>query len=80
MSQYGALQLAQDLLGRMGSGAEPAHVAQLFAENLEMEIAGDTGVLPWIGKMSGRGAMTDFITNIRAMVAVTALSLSSVMG
>ena len=68
MSWNGALQVAQELLGRMGSGAEPAHVAQLFAESLEVEIAGDIGVLPWIGRKSGRRAVTDLVTDIRATV------------
>ena len=68
MSQTTCLQLAQDLLGRMGGGADPAHIAELFAENLEMEIAGDTGVLPWIGRKSGRAAIADFVSNMRVLV------------
>jgi ketosteroid isomerase-like protein len=52
----------------MGSGAESAEIAKLFSENLEWEIAGDTGVLPWIGQKSGRTAITDFVNDSRAMV------------
>src|SRR6266576_1507582 len=68
MSQNKTLQLAQEFLGRMGSGAEPSEIAKLFSENLEWEIAGDTGVLPWIGKKSGKSAITDFVTESRAMI------------
>jgi uncharacterized protein len=50
MSQNDTLHLAQEFLARMGSGAEPAEIAKLFSENMEWEIAGDTGVLPWIGQ------------------------------
>jgi uncharacterized protein len=35
---------------------------------MEWEIAGDTGVLPWIGKKSGRGAVTDFGNDSGAII------------
>lgn len=34
MSQNDAIHLAQEFLGRMGSGAEPAEIAKLFSENI----------------------------------------------
>jgi uncharacterized protein len=68
MSQNDSLRLAQEFLGRMGSGAEPAEIAKLFSESVEWEIAGDTGVLPWIGRKSGRAAITDFVNDSRAMI------------
>src|SRR5438105_15949982 len=68
MSQNETFHLAQEFLGRMGSGAEPTEIAQLFSETLEWEIAGDTGVLPWIGHKSGRAAITDFVRDSRAMI------------
>ena len=52
----------------MGNGVEPAEIAKLFGENLEWEIAGDTGVLPLIGKKSGRAAVADFVNDSRAMI------------
>src|SRR5437016_14047256 len=68
MNQHDTLHLAQEFLGRMGSGAEPAEIAKLFSENMEWEIAGDTGVLPLIGQKSGRAAITDFVNDSRAMI------------
>ena len=68
MSRNDNLHLAQEFLRRMGNGAEPGEIAKLFSENLEWEIAGDTGVLPWIGKQSGRAAITDFVNDSRAMI------------
>jgi len=68
MSQKTTLHLAQEFLGRMGSEADPAEIAKLFSENLEWEIAGDTGVLPWIGRKSGRAAIIDFVNDSRAML------------
>ncbi len=68
MSQNDTVHLAQEFLGRLGSGAEPAEIAKLFSENMEWEIVGDTGVLPWIGQKSGRAAITDFVNDSRAMI------------
>ena len=68
MNQTDTLHVAQEFLRRMGSGAESAEIAKLFSENLEWEIAGDTGVLSWIGQKSGRTAITDFVNDSRAMV------------
>src|SRR5712672_998232 len=68
MSQNDIVRLAQEFLRRMGSGAEPTEIAKLFSETLEWEIAGDTGVLPWIGHKSGRTAIIDFVRDSRAML------------
>ena len=68
MNQNDTLRLAQEFLRRMGGDAEPAEIAKLFSETLEWDIAGDTGVLPWIGHKSGRDAITDFVRDSRAML------------
>ena len=68
MNQNDTLRLAQEFLRCMGSGAEPSEIAKLFSETLEWDIAGDTGVLPWIGHKSGRAAITDFVRDSRAMI------------
>jgi ketosteroid isomerase-like protein len=68
MNQNDTLRLAQEFLRRIGSDVEPAEIANLFSETLEWDIAGDTGVLPWIGHKSGRGAITEFVRDSRAML------------
>jgi ketosteroid isomerase-like protein len=66
--QNDTLHLTQEFLARMGDGTQAAEIAKLFSENMEWEIAGDTGVLPWIGQKSGRAAVTDFIADSRALL------------
>ena len=68
MSHSDTLRLAQEFLRRMSSGDDPSESAKLFSETLEWDIAGDTGVLPWIGHKSGRAAITDFVRDSRAML------------
>jgi uncharacterized protein len=68
MSQNDNLHLAHEFLDRMASGAEPTEIAKLFNEALEWEIAGDIDALPWIGRKSGRDAVSDFVRDSRALV------------
>ena len=68
MNKNDTRHLAQEFLGRMGSGAEAAEIAKLFSENMEFEIAGDTGALPWIGQKKGRAAIIDFVNDSRALI------------
>ncbi|MDB4964633.1 MAG: hypothetical protein JWN44_322 [Myxococcales bacterium] len=68
MSKNDAGHLAHEFLRRMGAGAAPAEVAALFSEQLEWEIAGDNGALPWIGKKSGRKAVADFISDALVLI------------
>ena len=68
MSKSDAEHLAREFLKRIGGGAEPAEVAELFSKDLEWEIAGDEGALPWIGKRSGRRAVADFVSETRVQI------------
>lgn len=67
MNKNDTLHVAQEFLRRMGGGAEASDIASLFNENLEWEIAGDTGALPWIGKKHGRIALVDFVDGLRSL-------------
>jgi ketosteroid isomerase-like protein len=68
MSRSEPLHLALEFLRRLRSGAEPDEIAGLFSENLEWEIAGDTGILPCIGKKTGRAAVTDFVKDSQTLI------------
>jgi ketosteroid isomerase-like protein len=68
MSRDDTLRLAQEFLGRMGSGAAPDEISNLFSNNLEWDIAGDAGALPWIGRKSGKAAIIDFVNDTRALI------------
>ncbi len=68
MSRIDHMHLAQEFLRLMGELAEPETIAELFSNDLEWEVAGDADVLPWIGRSSGRSAVTDFVRNSRDMI------------
>ena len=67
MSSKQNIEIAKTLLEGMGSRRDPHKIAALFAEELVFEIQGDAGVLPWVGRTTGRNAMADFIRDQRAM-------------
>jgi ketosteroid isomerase-like protein len=79
MSQNDTLRLTQEFLKRMGSGAQPVEIAKLFSENMEFEIAGDTGALPWIGKKSGRAAITDFINDLSSLTERISFEIQDIL-
>ncbi len=67
MTQQQNIAIAQKLLQGIRSGQDPSEIAALFDADLAFEIQGDDGVLPWIGRKTGRQAISDFIRDIRAL-------------
>jgi ketosteroid isomerase-like protein len=59
--------IAQQLLTRLGQGESPESIAELFSPDLDFEIPGDIGALPWIGYHKGRIAAADFVRNTRSL-------------
>jgi ketosteroid isomerase-like protein len=68
MSQEQTARIAKQLLAEIGSGAEPAEIAALFTGDVQFEVPGDIGALPWIGRRTGRSAVTDFIRGTRRLL------------
>jgi uncharacterized protein len=67
MSHQHNIAIAQKLLEGIGSGRDPTEIAALFDADLVFEIQGDDGVLPWIGRKTGRQAIADFIRDMRTL-------------
>jgi uncharacterized protein len=68
MNQNDTFRLAQEFLSALSRSAEPADIANLFSENVEWKVAGDTDPLPWVGEKRGRTAITDFVIQSRALI------------
>jgi ketosteroid isomerase-like protein len=60
--------IARELLARLGSEASPAEIATLFSPNLDWNVPGDDGALPWIGVKTGRGSVLDFVRDTRSLL------------
>ena len=68
MSQEQNSRIARQLLAGIGEGADPDDIAALFSVDVQFEIAGDVGALPWIGRRTGRSAVSDFIRDTRRLI------------
>jgi ketosteroid isomerase-like protein len=79
MSQQRNIAIARTLLAGIGEGRDPVEIAAPFAADLAFEIQGDDGVLPWIGRKTGREAVRDFITDIRALTEPVAFEVEDIL-
>jgi ketosteroid isomerase-like protein len=79
MSQQQNIAIAQKLLEGIGSGQDPAEIAAPFAADLVFEIQGDEGVLPWIGRRSGREAIANFIRDIRTLTEPVTFDVEDIL-
>ena len=79
MSRQQNIDIAQKLLEGIGGGQDPADIAALFDADLAFEIQGDDGVLPWIGRKTGRQAVADFIRDIRALTEPVTFEVEDIL-
>jgi ketosteroid isomerase-like protein len=79
MSHQQNIAIAQKLLEGIGTGQDPAEIAAMFDANLTFEIQGDDGVLPWIGRKTGRQAVADFIRDIRALTESVSFEVEDIL-
>jgi ketosteroid isomerase-like protein len=79
MSRETNLQIAGQFLKLMAEQAAPEKIADLFSEDLVFEIPGDNGVLPWIGRKTGRHAVIDFVTGLRTLTEPQRLDVQDVL-
>ena len=79
MSRQQNTAIAQKLLEGIGGGQDPAEIAALFGADLAFEIQGDDGVLPWIGRKTGRQAVADFIRDIRTLTEPVTFDVEDIL-
>ena len=80
MTQANNIIIAQQLLSGIGEGKAPDALAAMFAEDLRFEIQGDDGVLPWIGRKTGRQAAADFFREIRLLTEPVKFDVEDILG
>jgi uncharacterized protein len=79
MSPEHNLAIAQKFLEGMSNSRDPSEIAALFDANLLFEIQGDNGVLPWIGRKTGRQAVVDFIRDVRTLTESVSLEVEDIL-
>ena len=79
MNSQTNLRLAEQFLGKLGSGASADEIAALCAPDLDWNIPGDTGVLPWVGHKTGSAAMAEFVRDTQTMIQRESLEIHDVL-
>jgi uncharacterized protein len=79
MSRQRNIAIARKLLDGIGNGQDPAEIAALFDADLVFEIQGDDGVLPWIGRRTGRPAIAEFIRDVRALTEPVTFDVEDIL-
>jgi len=79
MSQEQAVRIAQRLLAEIGAGVDPDEIAVLFSADVQFEVPGDIGALPWIGRRTGRTAVSDFIRGTRSLLERIRFDVEGIM-
>ena len=79
MSHQQNVAIAQKLLEGIGGGKDPAEIATLFDAHVLFEIQGDDGVLPWIGRKTGRQAIAHFIRDIRTLTEPVTFEVEDIL-
>ena len=79
MSYQQNVAIAQKLLEGIGGGKDPAEIATLFDAHVLFEIQGDDGVLPWIGRKTGRQAIADFVRDIRTLTESVSFEVEDIL-
>ena len=79
MSEQQNIAIAKKLLEGIAGGQDPNAIAASFDIDLVFEIQGDDGVLPWIGRKTGRQAIADFIQDIRALTEPLSFDVEDIL-
>jgi ketosteroid isomerase-like protein len=79
MSEQQNIAIAKKLLAGIAGGQDPDVIAALFHNNLVFEIQGDDGVLPWIGRKTGRQAIADFVRDVRALTEPISFDVEDIL-
>jgi ketosteroid isomerase-like protein len=79
MNSQDNLRLAQRFLEKLGSGASPDEIAALCTTDLDWNIPGDSGVLPWVGHKTGNVAMAEFVRDTQTMIKRESLEIQDIL-
>ncbi|MBC8750432.1 MULTISPECIES: nuclear transport factor 2 family protein [Paraburkholderia] len=79
MNRQENIRLAQQFLEKIGSGASGVEIAALCTPDLDWNIPGDSGVLPWVGHKTGREAMSDFVRDTQTTIERVRLDIKDVL-
>lgn len=79
MTSQTNLRLTEQFLHKLGTGASAEEIAALCVPDLDWNIPGDSGALPWIGHKTGSSAIADFVRDTQTMIQRESLEIHEVL-
>jgi uncharacterized protein len=79
MTAAAHLQLAQNFLATLGSGAGPEAMAALCVPDLDWNIPGDASAQPWIGARRGSDALANFVRDTATAITREGLDIHDIL-
>ncbi len=71
--------IIEEFFRRAGSGEPVEKIAELVSEKVDWFVAGDTSVVPWIGRKIGKAGAAEFYAQIREQIASEAFSVREIL-
>ncbi len=69
----------EEFFRRAGSGEPVERIAELVSEEVDWFVAGDTNVVPWIGRKVGKTGAAEFYAQIRKQIASEAFEVGEIL-
>jgi ketosteroid isomerase-like protein len=79
MSDNATQQAITHLFNQIGQDASPETIATCFSETIDWYIAGDTSIVPWIGKKTGRKGVAEFYAQIRTLITSESFEVTDIL-
>lgn len=73
------LAIVEEFFHRAGTGEPVEKIAELVSEQVDWFVAGDTNVVPWIGRKVGKAGAAEFYAQIREQIASEAFEVSELL-
>lgn len=69
----------EEFFRRAGSGEPVEKIAELVSEQVDWFVAGDTSIVPWIGRKVGKAGTAEFYAQIREQIASEAFEVQEIL-
>ena len=71
--------VVDEFFRRTGSATSTEEIGDLFSDDVDWHVAGDTAVVPWIGRKHGKAGAAEFYRQIRELIQSERFEVADVL-
>lgn len=71
--------VVDELFRRIGSDTSTEEIGEMFSDDVDWNVAGDTAVVPWIGRKHGKAGAAEFYRQIRELIQSERFKVADVL-